>query len=339
MQKKITLVLLFIFVAVFSDIQAQWAVWDCSTLPEVTEMNGILWEKSDKTTGITDAETSVITFVIDDPDDASNKLISINEFDGDKKESWRVNWEIADPSVGITCVFRARASDEMIATTLDPEMNYNYFYVSLRDGQSRLDLKLEPDTLIAEQAEEKYALPNSTGWHVIRYTLQNGTAKIYVDENPTPVFDVLAGTSSNNYIKYGETSTGGLYGGYLDWLIYDITGAYAPGEGNPIPAELIGVTSVDEFNPEVPDNYSLSQNYPNPFNPSTKISFSILEPGFTNLSVYNLLGQKVTQLVNERLASGTYTVNLSAENLPSGVYFYRIESGKYSQIKKMQILK
>ncbi|MBU2493139.1 MAG: T9SS type A sorting domain-containing protein [Bacteroidetes bacterium] len=338
MKKSLILILLLTAVA-FSEISAQWAVWDGSTLPEVTEMNGVLFTKSDKTSGITDAETSVITFVIDDPDIAGNKLISINEFDGDKKESWRSEWNITDPTVGITCVFRVRPSDEMIAATKVEGNDYTYWYVSLRDGQSRLDLHLDLDTLVAEQADEKIAFANSTDWHIIRFTLQNGTAKVYVDENSTPIFDVVAGGSSNNYMKVGETSTGGLYGSYLDWMVWDVSGAYGPGEGTPLPETLSGLTSVDKFNAELPSNFELSQNYPNPFNPSTQISFSIVNPGFTSLDVFNLLGQKVAQLVNEELAVGTYKVNFNAVNLPSGIYLYRIKSGLFNDVKKMMLVK
>ena len=340
MKRKLLLVLVLFFAATFNEIYAQWAVWDCSTLPEVTEMNGILFSKSDKTSGLTDADTSVITFIVEDPAIAGNKLITINEFDGDKKESWRNEWNITDPSVGITCVFRVKPSDEMIAATKVEGNDYTYWYVSLRDGQSRLDLYQDyPDTVYANQADEQVAIPNPTDWHIYRFTLQNGSAKIYLDENSTPIFDVVAGGSSNNYMKYGETSTGGLFGGLLDWIIWDVSGAYAPGEGTPLPETLTGLTSVNEYDSKLPDNYILSQNYPNPFNPSTQISFSLIKPGLTTLTVYNLIGQEIAQLVDEELNSGTYKVNFNAENLPTGLYIYRIQSGSFNDTKKMMLIK
>jgi uncharacterized protein (DUF2141 family) len=99
-----------------------------------------------------------------------------------------------------------------------------------------------------------------------------------------------------------------------------------------------GATAVDdETNSSV--DYNLLQNYPNPFNPSTKIQFSIPDPGNVKLIVYNLLGQEVKTLVNEFKESGTYTINFDAVGLNSGVYIYKIESYGFTQTRKMTLLK
>jgi len=83
----------------------------------------------------------------------------------------------------------------------------------------------------------------------------------------------------------------------------------------------------------------LEQNYPNPFNPSTKIKYSIPENSFVNLSVYNLLGEKVASLVDERKEPGNYSVTFNAGNLPSGIYIYRLTAGNYEATKKFILLK
>lgn len=88
-----------------------------------------------------------------------------------------------------------------------------------------------------------------------------------------------------------------------------------------------------------PDEYSLEQNYPNPFNPSTKIEFSVPESGNVSLQIYNLLGERVANLVNGYLNSGTYSAEWNAEALASGTYIYQINSGNYSETKKMILLK
>ena len=77
---------------------------------------------------------------------------------------------------------------------------------------------------------------------------------------------------------------------------------------------------------QIASTFSLSQNYPNPFNPSTTIKFSIPEASFVTLNVYDVLGRELRNLVNENLNSGQYTVNFEASNLPSGVYFYKLNS-------------
>ncbi len=90
---------------------------------------------------------------------------------------------------------------------------------------------------------------------------------------------------------------------------------------------------------QVPRDYSLEQNYPNPFNPSTKIKFSIPRSGIVQIEIFNSLGKKVKILVNEYRSIGTYEVEFKADNLPSGVYLYRMISGKYRVTKKMILLK
>ena len=90
---------------------------------------------------------------------------------------------------------------------------------------------------------------------------------------------------------------------------------------------------------EIPLVYSLEQNYPNPFNPSTTIKYSLSEDGFVKLSVYNLLGEEVTTLVNNEQKSGRYEVNFDASKLASGIYMYRLESNNFLSIKKLILLK
>ena len=89
----------------------------------------------------------------------------------------------------------------------------------------------------------------------------------------------------------------------------------------------------------VPNNYSLEQNYPNPLNPVTQIKFSIPREGFVKLVIYNLLGEKVDELVNEYKAPGTYVVGWNAKNYTSGVYIYNLRSGGYSSSRKLILLK
>ena len=88
-----------------------------------------------------------------------------------------------------------------------------------------------------------------------------------------------------------------------------------------------------------PLEFSMGQNYPNPFNPTTTINFSLAEPSFVKLAVYNLLGEEVTVLVNENKGVGSFNVTLDAASLPSGMYLYKIETAQYSSVKKMMLMK
>jgi len=89
----------------------------------------------------------------------------------------------------------------------------------------------------------------------------------------------------------------------------------------------------------MPTKYELAQNYPNPFNPSTKINYSIPVTGKVNLIIYNALGQEVIKLVNEVQEAGSYSVKFNGADLSSGIYFYRIESGSFKEIRSMILIK
>ena len=86
-------------------------------------------------------------------------------------------------------------------------------------------------------------------------------------------------------------------------------------------------------------SYALDSNYPNPFNPTTQISYQLPENSFVNLVVYNTIGQKVAELVNQEQTSGKYTVKFDAADLPSGVYIYKLQAGEFSDVKKMLLTK
>lgn len=94
-----------------------------------------------------------------------------------------------------------------------------------------------------------------------------------------------------------------------------------------------------EIEVDIPLTYSLDQNYPNPFNPSTTIKYSIPNDEMVKMIVYNLLGEKVLTLVNEFQKAGKYEINFDASKFASGLYFYRIESGSFTSVKKMMLLK
>jgi hypothetical protein len=88
-----------------------------------------------------------------------------------------------------------------------------------------------------------------------------------------------------------------------------------------------------------PKEFSLTQNYPNPFNPLTNIKFEIPQNSFVRISVYNLLGQEIEMLVDEEKAAGSYEINFSANDLPNGIYIYKMQAGSFIQTRKMILLK
>lgn len=89
----------------------------------------------------------------------------------------------------------------------------------------------------------------------------------------------------------------------------------------------------------MPLKYELNQNYPNPFNPVTKIEFSLPKSEFVSLKVYDVLGREISSLINEVRFAGKYSVEFNASSLTSGIYFYRISAGDFTEVKKMVIMK
>ncbi len=101
----------------------------------------------------------------------------------------------------------------------------------------------------------------------------------------------------------------------------------------------LSTTDVDDNMYSIPNEFVLGQNYPNPFNPSTTIGYSIPDAGIVNITVYNLLGQKIVTLLNEFKQAGNHTVEWNTgSGVTSGVYFYSIKSGKHSAVRKMVVL-
>ncbi len=104
--------------------------------------------------------------------------------------------------------------------------------------------------------------------------------------------------------------------------------------------ELVRGPTLNVVNgkPPVPE-FILQQNYPNPFNPSTVISYEMPRSAFVNLTIYDIPGRRVETLVDERENAGSHSVTFDGANLPSGVYFYRLEAGTFAETKKLMLLK
>ena len=138
-----------------------------------------------------------------------------------------------------------------------------------------------------------------------------------------PIVYFMPGNPDSCFLQIGLTSTtdtGAV--AYLDELT------------------LSGTNSIDQLSiGQVPVAFELIQNYPNPFNPTTNIEFSIPRASDVKLVIYNQLGQTVATLANERLSAGSYSVDWNAEGLPSGVYFYKMIAGDFTQTRKLILMR
>ena len=123
----------------------------------------------------------------------------------------------------------------------------------------------------------------------------------------------------------------GLFGGSdssAEWIIMGYT--------NPLPTGIY--PDVDNI-PSIISEFSLSQNHPNPFNPVTTISYSLPFSGDVSLIIYNILGEEIAQLVDGFQQAGEYNITWNATNISSGIYFYRLNSGDFTETKKMILLR
>ena len=164
-----------------------------------------------------------------------------------------------------------------------------------------------------------YFFNQSTGF------LGNVYGKIYktTDGGLNLAAQKIGSTHEVRQIEFTGQDTG--YAITADGVFKTITG------GN-----TIGINLINNI---IPDKYSLSQNYPNPFNPNTVVSYQLPVAGFIQLKVYDVLGNEIETLVNEKQNAGSYSVDFNAASLPSGIYFYKLVTEKFSETKKMILIK
>ena len=136
-----------------------------------------------------------------------------------------------------------------------------------------------------------------------------------------------------NLISFSDSNL--TPGQYYAYRLKAFTGIVESNYSNEFEIVIVSINSEIE----IPNKFELFQNYPNPFNPSTQISYQLPENSFVNLVVYNIIGQKVAELVNQEKTSGKYSVKFDASNLPSGVYIYKLQAGEFSSVKKMLLTK
>ena len=196
-------------------------------------------------------------------------------------------------------------------TTSQRGIDFSYYYDSLQSG---------PPT-------------NSTDKLMSRYAVSTNPQIFSIDPQTLPqVSNHPPGWSSAGYIpqiveiyspaEYGFAWVG--YDGPSNWRVY-------------YDASNI-VTSLSN-NGNTPGTYELYQNYPNPFNPFTKIKFDIPKSGFVTLKIYDMLGKEVQTLVSSDLTTGSYSVDFDASRLTSGVYFYKLITDEFVDVKKMVLIK
>jgi hypothetical protein len=163
-------------------------------------------------------------------------------------------------------------------------------------------------------------------------------------------------TTNQLYADSDPVMKRGLIGSWDSWSIFscsvmfneseDTLKMWYSGSDNDLINTRIGYATspkvadgINDSHYDFPKGFALSQNYPNPFNPTTTIEFDLPKTSDVIIDVYNIAGQKIQTLLNEKMVAGNHQVDFNAENLSSGVYFYRIEAGEFVDVKKMILIK
>ncbi len=146
----------------------------------------------------------------------------------------------------------------------------------------------------------------------------------------------ISDDKGNNWNDFSQGFTGASYATFLTKGLNDIYVLYKGGVWKRSISDFITSVKTNEINNL---DYTLNQNYPNPFNPSTNISFILPVGGFVSLKVYDSLGKEVSTLLNEQKHAGSYSINFDATNLTSGIYYYKLSSGNFTQTKKMVLIR
>jgi len=323
-------VILFIFSA--HTIHAQWRFYDCTLLPAEADT---AWHED----GDTPDDVTTYLSVVDDPDIAGNKLIQFLEAQGPAKEMWYLNWH-ADPVVGATLVFRAKAL-QVGAYDRDFELYiYNGVVRERLVSNNGVEIKFDKSKVLS---------PMDTGiWHIYRVTVFGDYFTVYVDEDILPYLEAIGETidGETNLFRFGDLGSSTM-GSLYDWFIWDVSGAYPPGEGTPIPEELLTTGSMTDVAPDYsrsPDDFRLLQNFPNPFNPATEIEYHLDKGALVKLNVFTLNGQLVRSLVTEYRVPGVYRAEWDGRDMnnnlmPSGIYLYSLETGSSKSVRKMILSK
>jgi len=216
------------------------------------------------------------------------------------------NWELPYISDWVIAVgnFEHSQSFHPSDTTLQNNIYLNEFSFTQPNNNVVLEWTAKSEINLVRFEVEKSFESDSLDWQTVGFLVGKGTGEIYSFTD--------APDYKNNLILYR-----------LKMVFLDNTFKYS---------EHIRVVNT-------PSDFNLNQNYPNPFNNSTTIEFSLPYNSIVDLSIYNILGQKISSLVNEELLTGNYTYNFNASNLSSGIYYYRLTSQENVQTKKMIYIK
>jgi hypothetical protein len=167
--------------------------------------------------------------------------------------------------------------------------------------------------------------------------LYSNTSKVVIHSHYSAFGNIAAGNTVESTQGYSFVISSDIYTDTTIYLTLEISSGDYHYWTDSIPLDII--TSIDNSKNKIPTTYALRQNFPNPFNPTTMINYELPITNDVDLSIYNLLGQKVVTLVLGKKNAGYHQVKWDASGFASGIYYYKIESGEFVDVKKMILLR
>ncbi|MFA5404691.1 MAG: T9SS type A sorting domain-containing protein [Ignavibacteria bacterium] len=235
-----------------------------------------------------------------------------------------------------------RKNSAMVVTyTTNESSNYNIKYSYAANGTTWVTYNVLTNQSNNETRCYVQSSPQQSGAFRVAFCSENsGFDSVYYMNT----FDISSGFSNRTIVSIVNLSTSILAPCVTGYMFNGITagvGVVYAGNG---PANIWYngsdiITETTPISTILPDKFYLSQNYPNPFNPVTKINFSITRNNIVTLKIYDVTGKEVAVLLNNNFNAGKYEVTFDGAKLSSGVYFYKLTSGDFSDVKKMILVK
>ncbi len=302
--KKEWYLLITLFLLASLNVMSQgWTVYNGNELPTESTPAFVAGDNS--------PDASFVAEVIADPDSSANKLFKYDHYVIEGKQTYKMEWNIG---TGTQATIIARIKG------IAGSNSNRVAEIDVRNSTSGVGSKLQiryDDTIQLESPAVTAFLEKTSEWHIYRFVMNGADFTVYVDEKPTPL---LSGTSTkartDNWFKFGDQSANFSHSGLFDYIIWDVSGAYAPGQGAPIPDTL-----SKHFYGEVTNNIAEKSNekavvFPNPSQGEIKIT-APLEWINADYLIINPLGQLVqagiindrnTLIKTDKLSDGTYTL-------------------------------
>jgi hypothetical protein len=248
-----------------------------------------------------------------------------------------VQWLYPPGNLNQPALVRSGVITKVYFYTQNANVNADFWNISVKLGQSAI-MNLPSGVIYTGPLDTVYfrtyenLASNSDHWLCI--TLDN---PFLYDSTQSLIVDVSQCGATNSNLWICQHVYTGIKRTYYDYTPYVYRGqdSLAVNFGVDI-VPFVGIKHSSNAQPTV---YLLDQNYPNPFNQVTTISYSIPKEGNVNVTVFDVLGRELYVLANEFKKAGTYNIHFNASDLSSGVYFYRMESGNFREVKKMTLVK